>query len=357
MAYAIVALLKAGHAAEARAALDGLLNARPVGKLNDEAGGLDYQVSTVRYFGDGSEENDHSGFAEPNLEFDSWGLALWAMGEYLRTTGDRAWLDRATYRGRVYDTIRDFVVRPLLANLEPFGRGLIVAADSSVWEQNDAPRLHYAASTIAAIAGLQRFVDLARAAGDAAAEREVEEKIALLRAGLRDAFVRDGHLVGTLEPSPRNEVDGSVLEAMNFGLLENVRVSDATLARMARLKVRSGGFRRVTGSSHYERQEFLFVNFNFARALLRRGKLAEAETIVHRMRQAAAGDAHVFPEMYLSEPDPDADPDSDYAGEIGRPIGARPMVGYGAGAYLLYLAERQELVGSACSSASVLPPP
>ncbi len=348
MAYSIVALVKTGHSAEARAALDGLLNARPVGKMRSDASGHDYQISTVRYFGDGSEENDHSGHPKPNMEFDSWGLTLWAIGEYLSRTGDTEWLTRQTYRGRVADSIRDYVVRPLLQNLEPHGSGLIVAADTSVWEQNDAPRLHYAASTIAAIAGLESIVAVVQDPHDTQFEREVRDSIALLKEGFRNAFIRNGHLYGTLEPSPRNEVDGAVLEAVNFGLLSDEAMEEATIEAMSRLKVPSGGLRRVTGSSNYERQEFLFINFNLARALLRRGRIEDADAIVRRMREIAAADANLFPEMYLSEPDARASPEREYTGEIGKPIGSRPMVGYGAAAFLIYIAEREELGGSRC---------
>jgi lipid-binding SYLF domain-containing protein len=53
MAWATVALARIGHQAEARAALLAYFNARPTGKMRTETAGADYQVSVVRYFGDG----------------------------------------------------------------------------------------------------------------------------------------------------------------------------------------------------------------------------------------------------------------------------------------------------------------
>ena len=53
MAYAVSALARMGHRDEARAAILAYFNAHPAGKLKQETGGLDYQVSVVRYFGDG----------------------------------------------------------------------------------------------------------------------------------------------------------------------------------------------------------------------------------------------------------------------------------------------------------------
>ena len=80
--------------------------------------GADYQISVVRYFGDGSEEPFFTNEGSTNIEFDDWGLALWVLGDYLRQYNDPALLTTPTYRGRLYESARDFVVKPLLANLE-----------------------------------------------------------------------------------------------------------------------------------------------------------------------------------------------------------------------------------------------
>ncbi len=56
MAYATSALIQMGHRQEARWAVEAYLNARPIGKMQNQVGGKPYQVSVVRYFGDGSEE-------------------------------------------------------------------------------------------------------------------------------------------------------------------------------------------------------------------------------------------------------------------------------------------------------------
>ena len=46
--------------------------------------GADYQISVVRYFGDGAEEPFFTQEGSTNIEFDNWGEVLWALGEYLR---------------------------------------------------------------------------------------------------------------------------------------------------------------------------------------------------------------------------------------------------------------------------------
>ena len=75
MAYATVALARAGHLDEARDALIFQLTAGP-GRHEAEVG-MPYRVSITRYFGNGAEESDCNA-AGPNIEFDGFGLFLWS---------------------------------------------------------------------------------------------------------------------------------------------------------------------------------------------------------------------------------------------------------------------------------------
>jgi hypothetical protein len=135
MAWATAALARMGHRAEARAALLAYFNARPTGKMRSDVNGADYQISVVRYFGNGEEEPFFTQEGSTNIEYDDWGEALWVLGEYLRKYDDPALLKTATYRGPLYETARDFIAKPLMANTEKFGSGLIMAADTSIWEE------------------------------------------------------------------------------------------------------------------------------------------------------------------------------------------------------------------------------
>jgi hypothetical protein len=133
MAWATAALIRMDHRDEARAAILAYFNARPTGKMRAEVNGADYQISVVRYWGDGSEEPFFTQEGATNIEFDNWGEVLWVLGEYLKKYDDPALLKAATYRGPLYETARDFIVKPLMANTEKYGGGLIVAADTSIW--------------------------------------------------------------------------------------------------------------------------------------------------------------------------------------------------------------------------------
>lgn len=348
MAYAAVAFCRMGHQAEARSAVETYFNARPCGKQLKEVRGYAYQVSTVRYFGDGSEEPFFTMEGSTNVELDNWGLVLWVLGEYARRWGNDAWLqEMRSYRGSFYASARDFIVEPLLGNLDPYQDGKIVAADTSIWEERQRDKKHFAFSTAAAILGLREFAILAERVKDDRTLAQVRRELALLEVGFGQAFASTGRLRGTLEPGEKNDVDGAVLSAVNFKIAVDPTLVRNTVGAMDVLKVASGGWRRVrcqlTDPSiyeyWYERQEFVFVDLSLAEVYLRLGMTDQAEAISARLVRKAGEDNNLIPEMYVSV-------DCKlFHGALGDPTGAGPMVGYGAGAYILYLLERQSIMG------------
>jgi hypothetical protein len=337
MAWATVALARMGHRDEARAALLAYFNAQPTGKMRAQTAGADYQVSVVRYFGDGSEEPYFTMEGSTNIEFDDWGEVLWALGTYLRQYDDAALLTASTHRGPLYQSARDFILNPLFANLESYGLGSIVAADTSIWEERQKDKKHFAFSTAMAIVGLKEFADVARRAGDETTHADVLKHIAQLEKGFAAAFIRGGQLHGTLEEGIKNDMDGALLPILNFGLVSEAAVVRDTVERMKLLKVASGGYRRVRSTYTdpaifeywYEREEFLFVDLSLAEVDRHLGRHAEAAALIERLVDKAAADHNIIPEMYV------ALPCDLFPGHIGDPTGARPMVGYGAGALIL----------------------
>jgi GH15 family glucan-1,4-alpha-glucosidase len=265
------------------------------------------------------------------------------LGEYLRKYDDPGLLKAATYRGPLYEAARDFIVRPLVANTEKYAGGVIVAADTSIWEERQKDKKHFAFSTAMAAVGLREFAAVAELAGDAVARRQALDQQVLLEKGFRAAFIRNGKLRGTLEQGVKNDIDGALIPIINFGVVQDPGVIRDTVERMELLKVASGGYRRVRSTYTdpaifeywYERQEFLFVDLALAELYRRLGRTAEADAMLQRMVDKAAADHNVIPEMYV------ALPCQLFPGKIGDPTGALPMVGYGAGAYVLHLLERQ----------------
>ena len=343
MAWSTLALARMGHQAEARAALLAYFNAQPTGKMRAQVNGADYQISVVRYWGDGAEEPFFTQEGSTNIEFDDWGEALWVLGEYLRRYDDPAVLKTATYRGPLYESARDFIVKPLAANMEKYGNGLIVGADTSIWEEHQKDKKHFAFSTAMAIVGLREFASVAQRAGDEAARGRALDTQKLLETGFAAAFIRGGKLHGTLEPGEKNDIDGALIPIINFGVVRDRDVIRDTVDRMKLLKVRSGGYRRVRSNYTdprifeywYERQEFLFVDLTLAELFRHLGREAEGDAMLNRIVDKAAADHNIIPEMYV------ALPCQLFPGKIGDPTGASPMVGYGAGAYVLHLLERE----------------
>jgi len=344
MAWATVALAQMGHRAEARAALLAYFNARPTGKMRSETADADYQVSVVRYWGNGEEEPFFTMEGSTNVEFDDWGEVLWALGEYLRRYDDSELLRMPAFRGKVHESARDFVVKPLLANLERYGNGAIVAADTSIWEERQKDKKHFAFSTAMAIVGLKAFAEIAQREGDATTRDIVLKRVAELQTGFDAAFIRDGKLHGTLEEGVKNDIDGALIPILNFGVVKEPGIAEDTVARMDLLKVASGGYRRVRSTYTdpaifeywYERQEFLFVDLSLAELYRRMGRNAKADAMLQRIEDKAAADHDIIPEMYI------AVPCALFPGKIGDATGALPMVGYGAGAFVLHVLKREK---------------
>lgn len=340
MAYATVALIRMGHREEARNAVLAYFNARPIGRMESDVGGP-YQISVVRYFGDGSEEPFFTMEGATNIEYDNWGLALWVVSEYVRKFHDLSVLHEKTYRGPVYDVARDLIAYPLLKNLEAFGDGQIVQADTSIWEEYQPDKKHFAFSTAAAINGLSAFTSVAHLMGDHKTVIKLRDWVKLLQKGFAGAFINNGFVTGTSERNYKNLVDSAVLESINFGIIKDAKVATETISQMEALRMASGGYRRVRGDTDYEKQEFLYSNFSLARNYLRLGQPEKGYGLVDTMVRKAVLDHGLIPEMYVSEIN------DQFTGQIGDPTGSIPMVGYGAGIFTIYMMERQASLLSA----------
>ncbi len=193
-----------------------------------------------------------------------------------------------------------------------------------------------------AIVGLHHFAEIAREAGDGAASNEAVRQADRLQKGFNAAFIRDGQLHGTLEPGVKNDIDGALLAIINFGVVSDPTLMRDAVERMQLLKVASGGYRRVRGTYTdpaifeywYEQEEFVFVDFSLAEVDRRLGRDAASDAMLQRITDKAAADHDILPEMYV------AVPCKLFRGAIGDPTGALPMVGYGAGEYILQMLKR-----------------
>ncbi len=346
MAYATVALVKSHHYAEAKAALAFQMGAT-VGAYTSYVArtggaGLPYQISVCRYYGNGAEWSD-SNTNGPNVEFDGFGLFLWALDTYVTASGDTASLQAW------WPTVKPKVADVLVGLEEPTG---LLAADSSIWEVHWAgQQRHFAYTTASAANGLCSASRLATGAGDAASAASY------LSAGqkARDALVAslrgpDGSLAQSTEALLAGTawLDASTIEALNWGLLDpSLHTAQATMGAMvAGLVPPSGrGFMRDQTGAYYDSQEWVFIDlrsdraFGLASSGASYGALASA-TFAWNTDQGAEN----FDELSELHDATTAD----YAG-------AAPMVGFGSGAYLLTLRERGETTAPTCGAFATEP--
>ena len=143
----------------------------------------------------------------------------------------------------------------------------------------------------------------------------------------------------------KNDIDGALLPIINFGLVRDPKVIRDTVepdgaaeGRVGRLPARSQHLHRSRRSSNIgtSRQEFLFVDLALAELYRRLGRTT-------RGRRDAAADRRTSPRPTITS-SPRCTwrvPCELFPGNIGDPTGAIPMVGYGAGAYVLHLLERE----------------
>jgi MYXO-CTERM domain-containing protein len=321
MAYATVGLVRSGHYAEAKAAIAFQMNAQ-VGQYETYVG-APYQISVVRYYGDGTEWSD-SNSDGPNIEFDGFGLFLWELDEYVRASGDAASL------AQWWPVVKSKVADVLVGLQEPTG---LIAPDSSIWEVHwDGQQKHFAYTTITAANGLCSASRLAQAAGDTASGATY------LAAGQksRDALLPnlrapDGTLAQSTEALAGGTgwLDAAVMEAIDFGLIDPTRhTATATLASIeSGLVPQSGrGFMRSDAGDTYSSNEWVFIDLRAARALELYGDASYSASLFAWNVDQASDNFGELSELH----DPVT---ADYAGQS-------PMVGFGAGAYLLRLYDR-----------------
>jgi len=229
-AYASAAMATLGMAAEAREALEFYLQAE-AGRFADwmELSAYDmpdYQISLVRYYGFGVEETDFNSYG-PNLEFDGFGLFLWALRAYEEHTGDETLVDDN------WPLVSTQVGDVLVALVDPV-TGLI-RRDSSIWESHWNGRERYWAYTsITAARGLCDAAAIAERVGDTERAETYRETAEGLRQAMVDRLTTEGGAIGsTMEEiqSGSGYWDASVVDALAMGLFDPTGdIASATLA-------------------------------------------------------------------------------------------------------------------------------
>ncbi|MGO9712732.1 MAG: glycoside hydrolase family 15 protein [Polyangiaceae bacterium] len=344
MAYATVGLVKSGHYTEAKAALAYYLQAN-VGAyesyLTGDYGdaGVPYQISVCRYYGGGTEWSD-SNSNGPNIEFDGFGLFLWALDEYVAASGDTSLI--TTYWA---STIKPKVADVLVHLQDPNG---LISADSSIWEVHwDGQQRHFTYTTAAAANGLCSASRVATLAGDTASSTTYLTQGQMARDALVGYLRGPGGALGQSTEAIASGsawLDASVIEAINWGLIDPTGpTAQATMNAMkTNLLVADGeGFMRDQTGGSYDSQEWVFVDLRSARAFALGGSGTFSTNLFAWNTQQSADNFGEISELYSPTT-------GDYEG-------SPPMVGFGAGAYILTLAERGTPVTPSCGAFAVEP--
>ena len=330
--YGVVSLAMIGHYEEARLGLEFLLGAD--GSTHgffqgSEHLGAPYRVSATRYFGNGMEEGDFNSDG-PNVETDGWGLVLWAARMYLHYSCNFAWLDQTTWRG---DTVFDALLE-VAQDIEEQIQGDLPKPDTSIWEVHWNRRQVFTFTAATQIRGLYDFADLADEYGRAEVATQYRGVADRMLARARDALVHQptqsfaSHLGVS---SNAVHVDGSTVEMLNWHLIDtDDPLYMGTLNSYSRLITGFGGYQRLepmlslTGAGSagaYDLSEWVLLDLRIGDAYRLGGQTAQADRLLDKVTDNSAVNDNLVSELYDRT-------SGSYTGSI-------PMVGYGAGAWMV----------------------
>ncbi len=320
--YAILALDKLGLYEEAKNALLFFLNA-DAGYYKhfkwkdsiDYGVKTDYRLSVCRYFGIGKEESDFNENG-PNIELDGFGLFLTAFSDYINKSGDKDLLKK------YYDEISDLIANPILTFID---ENNLIRIESGPWEIH-LPGKQQAFTSIANSAGLRNYAELLKENGYTGYEKyfATAEK---LKHGIEENLIYNNKLLkGFAEaksPIDKGFYDGGVIEAFTQNVFTDKKLFESNFAEYdkALRKNKKHGFSRLSDPDWYTISEWPFIDLRFSMALKNFGMKRHAKQLIDWITNYSKLNHNYIAELYNAG-------DENYGGAI-------PMVGYGAGAYIL----------------------
>ncbi len=320
-AYAVEALLDAGHAAEALMALQFLMNSR-CGKYthfewqgHDYGIGRNYAVSVSSYLGNGTEDSHHNENG-PNINLGGFGLTLWNLRHYIELSDDVVFLEY------YWDKISQRIADVLVSRIDSTG---LIAADSGPWQKH-LPGKHYTYTSACAYRGLLDAAYLARLINRVDQAEKYENTADTIRKAIEEKLYlpEKNILKGNLEDNnPDNYLDASTIEVVNWIFTSQDEISSATLFLLNQyLTMDNGrvGYHRQAGGTWYDRQEDVFIDLRVANAYMKMTGFSKARKLISWVTQQAGHNFYILPEFF-------GEHHSDYEGAI-------PSCGRAAGAYI-----------------------
>ena len=204
----------------------------------------------------------------------------------------------------------------------------VIRADSGPWERH-LPGKRFAWTSIECAAGLRDFGALCNQLGGDGGKRYVKAATGLVE-GIRRTFVVDGRVVkGNAEaqdPGKYDFYDGGTTEAFALNVLSDRSLLHSHLAAYdSALRIDSPrrGFSRINLGDAYETAEWLLLDLRIASTLHSAGESNKARWLLDWVTEHASLNFNLIPEILNRQ--------------TGRYDGSIPMVGFGAGAYVLTL--------------------
>ncbi|WP_044889950.1 glycoside hydrolase family 15 protein [Myxococcus hansupus] len=340
-AYAVAGMATLGMRSEARDALAYYLNADSGRFQNwrelEPYSMPPYIITLTRYHGFGVEETDFNE-AGPNIEFDGFGLFLWALRHYERTTGDTTLVDET------WPTVSTKVGDALVALIDP-ATGLI-RPDSSIWETHwNGRQRAWTYTSLTAARGLCDAAELAQRVGDTERATRYRQAGESIRRAMAEKLT-DGNfaLASNLEELTvgRGYWDAAVFDAFAFELFDPAgKIAQATYRGLdLRLSSPAGaGWQRNDdrydhpGSTdlspwggEYDSAEWVIVSLRGAVAKRMGGDAARADRVLKWVTDQSMKNYLAIAETY-------DETNGTYKYNT-------PMAGFGAGAYALALDHR-----------------
>jgi GH15 family glucan-1,4-alpha-glucosidase len=318
------ALVRAGLLAEAQSGLEFLLGASAGVYAADV--GEPYALSVHGYTGDGVE----AGGGGPDgalLGIDGWGLALGALAEYVEAAGDDALV--LGHAGAVFDRTADVLYRRVDVD-----DTYLLRADSSIW---DGARRKHTFTQAAAVWGLRGAAHLATRVGDTRAEQYAAVADLYADAIALRLVDPSTHVLRSSREETAAFLDGAVVEAFTWDVLPpDGEVALATLAALRAglwLPATERGYRRSDDGAAADERESVLVDLFLATAARRAGDAAHADELMAWVTTQADANAGLIPDSFHPE-------SADF-------VAPGPVVGLGAGAYVLALWARADAAGEA----------
>ncbi|MBL0155235.1 MAG: hypothetical protein IPP93_17880 [Chitinophagaceae bacterium] len=324
--YAIQGMTAVGMYPEAAKGLSFMLRASPTNQFihyvhtdgKDYGIQVPYQISVTRYFGNGREESDYGEINGPNIEIDDFGLFLTAFSDYVKRSGDTAFLLQ-------WRTTMNQLVNAIIANLDD---KKLIRRDSGPWEHH-LPGRQFIFTNAVCARGIEMYADLLKkydkmALPYSAVANKMKSAISSYYL-INNEFFK-GNVQDSL-PGDHYYFDAASIELFANGLFRDPCFFRSHMKQYDRIlrgaHDLSKGYIRFNSNDSYENQEWPFAGLRVAVAQNQQGSRQLAKQQIDRITAIASRNYNQIPEIISLE--------------LQRYRGSIPMVGYGAGAYLIAL--------------------